>query len=130
MLNFSGRVHYFGLRSVLERETGARSGRHAYLTMIKFLDLRKVNALYGAEIDEAVRRTVASGWYLLGEELAAFEREFAAYIGTPHAVGCANGLDALILIFRALIETGRLRRGDGVLVPANTYIASILAITE
>ena len=60
MLNFSGRVHYFGLRSVLERETGARSGRHAYLTMIKFLDLRKVNALHGAEIDEAVRRTVDS----------------------------------------------------------------------
>lgn len=130
MLNFSGRVHYFRPRNVLERETGARSGRHAYLTMIKFLDLRKVTALHGAEIDEAVRRTVASGWYLQGEELAAFEREFAAYIGTPHAVGCANGLDALILIFRALIETGRLRRGDGVLVPANTYIASILAITE
>lgn len=98
--------------------------------MIKFLDLEKVNAAHGAEIEEAVLRAVRSGWYLHGSETERFERNFADYIGTRHAVGCANGLDALMLIFRALIELGRLQQGDEVIVPANTFIASILAITE
>lgn len=98
--------------------------------MIKFLDLQKVNASHGAEISAAVRRVTESGWYLLGRELADFESRYADFIGTGHTVGCGNGLDALILIFRALIETGRLRPGDEVLIPANTYIASFLAITE
>lgn len=98
--------------------------------MIKFLDLEKVNAAHGAEIEEAVVRAVRSGWYLHGSETERFERNFADYIGTRHAVGCANGLDALMLIFRALIELGRLQPGDEVIVPANTFIASILAITE
>ncbi len=98
--------------------------------MIKFLDLERVTAAHGAEINEAVSRVVNSGWYLQGEENRRFERNFADFIGVSHAVGCANGLDALILTFRALIESGRLSPGDEVIVPANTYIASILGITE
>jgi len=98
--------------------------------MIKFLDLERVTAAHGAEINEAVSRVVNSGWYLQGEENRRFERNFADFIGVSHAVGCANGLDALILTLRALIELGRLRPGDEVIVPANTYIASILGITE
>lgn len=98
--------------------------------MVKFLDLKSVTGLHGAEISEAVERVVDSGWYLQGEENRAFGSEYSGFIGTAHTVGCANGLDALILIFRALIETGRLRRGDRVLVPANTFIASLLAISE
>lgn len=98
--------------------------------MIKFLDLGKVNAAHGAEISEAVNRVTNSGWYLQGQENAALEREYADYIGSKYAVGCGNGLDALRLILRAYIELGRLRHGDEVLVPANTYIASILAISE
>lgn len=97
---------------------------------IKFLDLGRVTAAHGDEIEEAVNRAVHSGWFLQGAENARFEHDYAEYIGSRHAVGCANGLDALILTFRALIEMGRLRRGDEVIVPANTYIASILAITE
>lgn len=98
--------------------------------MIKFLDLERVTAAHGAEINEAVSRVVNSGWYLQGEENRRFEQNFADFIGVSHAVGCANGLDALILTFRALIELGRLSPGDEVIVPANTYIASILGITE
>lgn len=98
--------------------------------MVKFLDLKKVNAAHGEEIEAAMSRVLQSGWYLQGEENERFEEEYARYIGTRHAVGVANGLDALILIFRALIETGRLKRGDEVIVSANTYIATILAITE
>lgn len=98
--------------------------------MIKFLDLEKVNAAHGPEIHDAVNRVVNSGWYLQGEENARFEEEYARFIGTKHAVGCANGLDALIWIFRAYREMGILRPGDEILVPAHTYIASILAITE
>lgn len=98
--------------------------------MIKFLDLEKVTAMHAAEIQAAVHRAVNSGWYLLGAENARFEQNFADFIGVSHAVGCANGLDALTLILRAMIELGRLRQGDEVIVPANTYIASILAITE
>lgn len=98
--------------------------------MIKFLDLEKVTAMHGAEIEAAVHRAVNSGWYLQGDENTRFEQNFADFIGVSHAVGCANGLDALTLILRAMIELGRLQRGDEVMVPANTYIASILAITE
>ena len=98
--------------------------------MIKFLDLERVNAAHSEEIEEAVTRAVRSGWYLHGEETAAFERAYADYIGTRHAIGCANGLDAIWLIFRGLLELGRLKPGDEVIVPANTFIASILPLTE
>ena len=98
--------------------------------MIKFLDLQKVTESHGAEIREAVDRVISSGWYLQGQENARFEADYARYIGTRHAVGVANGLDALIWIFRAYMELGVMRPGDEVIVPANTYIASILAITE
>lgn len=98
--------------------------------MIKFLDLEKVTAKYSGEINEAVSRVVNSGWYLQGKENEKFETNYAEYIGTSYAVGCANGLDALIWIFRAYIEMGVMKPGDEVIVPANTYIASILAISE
>lgn len=98
--------------------------------MIKFLDLEKVTASHGDEINQAVSRVVNSGWYLQGKENETFEKNYADYIGTRHAVGCANGLDALIWIFRAYIEMGIMAPGDEVIVPANTYIASILAISE
>ena len=98
--------------------------------MIKFLDLQKVTAKYAHEIHEAVRRVVDSGWYLQGQENERFEANYANYIGTKYAIGCANGLDALILIFKAYMEMGVMQAGDEVIVPANTYIASILALTE
>lgn len=98
--------------------------------MIKFLDLEKVTASHGEEINEAVTRVVNSGWYLQGNENEKFEKDFADYIGTEFCVGCANGLDALIWIFRAYVEMGVMKPGDEVIVPANTYIASILAISE
>ena len=97
---------------------------------IKFLDMKQVNAQYADELHEAVRRVVDSGWYLQGKENEQFERNFAEYIGTKHCVGCANGLDALIWIYRAYIELGVMQPGDEVIVPANTFVASILAITE
>ena len=98
--------------------------------MVKFLDLKAVTALHRDEIQEAVRSAVDSGWYLLGERVGQFERAYASYIGTKHAVGCANGLDALACIYQACLELGRMKPGDEVIVPANTYIASILAITQ
>lgn len=98
--------------------------------MIKFLDLQKITAKYADEIHEAVSRVVDSGWYLQGKENETFERNYADFIGTKYCVGVANGLDALIWIFRAYIELGVMKPGDEVIVPANTYIASILAITE
>ena len=98
--------------------------------MIKFLDLKAVNAAYAAEIEEAVLRVARSGWYLRGEETRRFEEAYARYIGCRHAIGCGNGLDALRLIFRAYMELGVLSEGDEVVVPANTYIASVLAITD
>lgn len=98
--------------------------------MIKFLDLQKITQKYSDEIHEAVNRVVDSGWYLQGKENEKFETDYARYIGTKYAVGCANGLDALIWIFRAYLEMGVMQRGDEVIVPANTYIASILAISE
>lgn len=98
--------------------------------MIPFLSLKDVTALHGAEISEAVQRVVNSGWYLQGAEVKHFEENYAKYIGTQHCVGVANGLDALIWIYRAYIELGVMQPGDEVVVPANTYIASILALTE
>lgn len=98
--------------------------------MIKFLDLQKVTQKYSEEIHEAVNRVVDSGWYLQGKENEKFEADYSAYIGTKYTVGCGNGLDALIWIFRAYVEMGVMKPGDEVIVPANTYIASILAITE
>jgi len=98
--------------------------------MIEFLDLQKITQKYSDEIHEAVNRVVDSGWYLQGKENEKFEVDYAQYIGTKYAVGCANGLDALIWIFRAYVEMGVMQPGDEVIVPANTYIASILAISE
>lgn len=98
--------------------------------MIKFLDLQKVTLLHGEEIREAVSRVINSGWYLQGKENEAFEQQYADYIGTKYCIGCGNGLDALIWIYRAYIELGIMHLGDEVIVPANTYIASVLAITE
>ena len=98
--------------------------------MIKFLDLQKITQKYTEEIHEAVARVVDSGWYLQGKENEKFEADYSAYIGTKYTVGCANGLDALIWIFRAYVEMGVMKPGDEVIVPANTYIASILAISE
>lgn len=97
---------------------------------IPFLSLKAVTAKYADEIHEAVLRVVDSGWYLQGKENEQFEKHYAEYIGTKHCIGCANGLDALIWIFRAYIEMGVMQPGDEVIVPANTYIATILAITE
>lgn len=98
--------------------------------MINFLDLKALNAASRSELIEACTRVIDSGWYILGKELSNFEVEFANYCGVKHCIGVANGLDALTLTLRAWKELGRLQEGDEVLVPANTYIASILAITE
>lgn len=98
--------------------------------MIPFLSLKDVTALHSAEINEAVSRVVVGGWYLQGEENSRFEQHYSDYIGCKYTVGCANGLDALYLIFRAYLEMGVLQKGDEVIVPANTYIATILAITD
>ena len=97
---------------------------------IPFLSLKDVTEKYKKEIHEAVIRVIDSGWYLQGEENKKFESDYAKYIGTKYCVGCANGLDALVWIFRAYIELGIMKAGDEILVPANTYIATILAITE
>lgn len=98
--------------------------------MIKFLDLQKITQKYSSELQDAVSRVVESGWYLQGVENKRFEINYANYIGTKHCVGVANGLDALRLILRAYIEMGIMCEGDEIIVPANTYIASILAITD
>jgi len=98
--------------------------------MIPFLDLKQVNLQYRKELIEVVTSVIDSGWYIQGEQVKAFEKEFADYCAVKYCIGVANGLDALILIFRAYKELGKLKDGDEVIVPANTYIASILAITE
>jgi dTDP-4-amino-4,6-dideoxygalactose transaminase len=98
--------------------------------MIKYLPLHDINARYDAEIRQAVADVLDSGWYLKGEATHRFEQHYAEYIGTRHCIGVANGLDALTLILRAYIEMGVMQEGDEVIVPANTYIASILAITD
>ena len=97
---------------------------------IPYLPLKELNARHATEMKEAMAEVVDSGWYLRGEQTRRFEQEYAQYIGTRYCVGCGNGLDALTLIFRAYKELGILHEGDEVIVPANTYIASILAITE
>lgn len=97
--------------------------------ILPFLDLKATNAQYRGELIEACSRVIDSGWYLLGNELVNFEKNFAQYCGTKHAVGVANGLEALTLTLRAWKELGKLTDGDEVIVPANTYIASILAIS-
>ena len=97
---------------------------------ISFLSLKDVTALHGAEINAAVSRVVNGGWYLQGKENERFEENYSKFVGTKFTIGCANGLDALIWIFRAYIEMGVMKPGDEVIVPANTYIATILAITE
>ena len=98
--------------------------------MIKFLDIRKITESYEPELSQAIQRVVERGWFLLGEEVEAFEQEYSKYIGSKHCIGVANGLDALRLILKAYIEMRFMKEGDEVIVPANTYIASILAITD
>lgn len=97
---------------------------------VKFLDIKSINDSFQPELNNEITDVVNSGWYLLGDRVSEFERQYADYIGTKYAVGCANGLDALTLILRAYMELGVMKPGDEVIVPANTYIASILAITE
>lgn len=98
--------------------------------MVDFLNLKKINNRYESELKEACSRVIDSGWYIMGSELINFEKEYAKWCGVKHAIGVANGLDALILVLRAWKEMGKLNDGDEVIVPANTYIASILAITQ
>lgn len=98
--------------------------------MINFLDLKAINMLCRNELIDACTRAIDSGWYINGIELDAFEKEFSDYCGVEHCVGVANGLDALTLTIRAWKELGKLKDGDEVIVPSNTYIASLLAITE
>jgi len=98
--------------------------------MIKFLDLQKINVQYERELKAAANRVIDSGWYLMGKELETFEKDYAKFCNVKHCLGVANGLDALRLIFRGYIEMGVMKKGDEVIVPANTYVASILAITD
>ena len=97
---------------------------------VPFLSLKDVTNMHGEEIREAARRVIDSGWYLQGKENELFEQHYAEYIGTKYCIGCANGLDALIWIWRAYIELGVMQPGDEVILPANTYIATHLGITE
>lgn len=98
--------------------------------MIKFLDIKAINDSFEPELSNAIKRVLDSGWYLLGNEVKTFEMEYSEYIGAKHCIGVANGLDALRLIFKAYIELEIMEEGDEVIVPANTYIASILAVTD
>jgi dTDP-4-amino-4,6-dideoxygalactose transaminase len=98
--------------------------------MVKFLDLQKINAQYANELKQVASEVIDSGWYLQGERVKQFESDLAKYLSVKHAIGVANGLDALRLILKAYIEMGVMQEGDEVVVPANTYIASILAITD
>ena len=98
--------------------------------MIKFLDLYKINSQYEQELKDAASRVIDSGWYLMGKELDVFETNYAQFCNVQHCLGVANGLDALRLIFKAYIEMGVMKKGDEIIVPANTYIASVLAISD
>ena len=98
--------------------------------MIKYLDLKRINDCHDMELRQAIDEVLQSGWYLKGEATHRFEQHYADFIGTKFCIGCANGLDALTLIFRAYKEMGIMKDGDEVIVPANTFIASILAITD
>ncbi len=97
---------------------------------VPFLDLKAINSRHAAELKAATDRVIDSGWYVLGEEVKAFEAEFAVWTGSPHCIGTSDGLSALILALRGWKELGLLKDGDAVAVPANTYVASVLAITE
>ena len=98
--------------------------------MIKFLDLRKINLLYEEDFHQKMKVIFDKGWFILGDEVIAFEKDYASFCGTKYCIGVGNGLDALILIFKGYIQLGKLHKGDEVIVPANTYIASILAIMQ
>lgn len=98
--------------------------------MIKFLDLKAINDSFEPELFQSIKKVLDSGWYLLGNEIKVFEKEYASYIGTRHCIGVANGLDALRIVLKAYIELGVMKEGDEIIVPANTYIATILAITD
>lgn len=100
------------------------------MNTIKFLDLQKINNQYRNEIDDTINKMLDSGWYILGEVVERFEKNFASYCGVKHCIGISNGLDALILILRAYIESGKINEGDEIIVPANTYIATILSISH
>jgi dTDP-4-amino-4,6-dideoxygalactose transaminase len=98
--------------------------------MIQFLDLKKINARYEAAFQDKLKLVLDKGWYILGNEVATFETNFAHYCGAKHCIGVGDGFDALVLIFKGYVQLGKLQKGDEVIVPANTYIASILAILE
>ena len=98
--------------------------------MIKFLDLQKINAQYQEAFQQKLKSVLDKGWFILGDEVKTFEANFADYCGTKHCIGVGNGLDALVLIFKAYLQLGKLQKGDEVIVAANTYIASILAILQ
>ena len=97
--------------------------------MIPYLSLQRVTNEHLTEIQQAVNKVIESGWYLQGQAVQTFEKQYAEYIGTRHCVSCANGLDALTLILRAYMELGEMHEGDEIIVPSNTYIATILSIT-
>src|SRR5690348_6002196 len=96
--------------------------------MIKFLDLQKINIHYQEQFQHKLQMVLEKGWFVLGDEVTTFEQNFADYCGSKYCIGVGNGLDALTLIFKGYIQLGKLQNGDEVIVPANTYIASILAI--
>ena len=98
--------------------------------MIHFLNLKKLNQPFEVAFQKKMKQFLEGGWYILGNEVKQFETDFAAYCGTKHCIGLGNGLDALVLIFKAYIHLGKLQKGDEVIVPANTYIASILAVLQ
>ncbi|GAA4069900.1 DegT/DnrJ/EryC1/StrS family aminotransferase [Flavobacterium cheonanense] len=98
--------------------------------MIKFLDLQQLNLGYQEQFQEKMKLVLDKGWFILGNEVKSFETNFAHYCGSKHCIGVGNGLDALVLIFKAYIQLGKLQKGDEVIVPANTYIASILAVLQ
>ncbi|MNK51989.1 dTDP-3-amino-3,6-dideoxy-alpha-D-galactopyranose transaminase [compost metagenome] len=98
--------------------------------MIPFLDLKKINEPYEAAFQEKLKSVLENGWYILGKEVEKFEKSFAEYCNFKYCIGVGNGFDALVLVFKGYIELGKLKKGDEVIVPANTYIASILAILQ
>ena len=98
--------------------------------MIKFLDLQKINAIYQEQFQQKLKLVLDNGWFILGNEVKEFERNFANYCDAKHCIGVANGLDALILILKGYIELGKIAKGDEIIVPSNTYIATILAILQ
>jgi dTDP-4-amino-4,6-dideoxygalactose transaminase len=98
--------------------------------MVKFLDIQRITESFEPDLSKAIQRVVKRGWFLHGEEVKEFEKEYSSYIGSKHCIAVANGLDALRLILKAYIEIGVMQEGDEVIVPANTFIATILAITD